>query len=443
MAAQIKGPKIFFGWWTVLASGLLSLWGFGYYAYGISALFLPISTELGFSRALTSVAASIGRFEGGFEAPIAGWVADKFGPRWIVFIGIFVASISLCLMYYIHSLWSFYLVWGLLFGTGLNTALAVPLDTAISNWFVKKRGVALSIKWVFSGLSGVLILPLVAWLITVVGWRMACVIGGVVLGVVGLPMVWFWIKSHRPEYYGMLPDGAKMKEEDAHHEQDQDSMINKGVEYAAEVQEVEFTLRQAMKAPAYWLLILVMAVYGLVAPAINIHCIPFLMDRGISTVMAATMMAIMIGASIPSRYIGGVIADRLDIKQLRYAMAGAYFLQAVGLIIFLFHQTVAMIYVWFILYGIGMGAGITLNPSITARYFGRKAFGLIRGTSMFFLTPVGVAAPIYAGWVYDTTGQYISAFVLFAVLLVVSSAILPFVKPPKQPEVITDIRKIA
>jgi MFS family permease len=102
-----------------------------------------------------------------------------------------------------------------------------------------------------------------------------------------------------------------------------------------------------------------------------------------------------------------------------------------------------MIYVWFILYGIGMGAGITLNPAITARYFGRKAFGLIRGTSMFFLTPVGVAAPIYAGWVYDTTGQYISAFMLFAVLLVVSSAILPFVKPPKPPAVITDIRKIA
>ncbi|MBN1382463.1 MAG: MFS transporter [Deltaproteobacteria bacterium] len=441
MAGIVKTPKIFFGWWTVLASGLLSLWGFGYYAYGISALFLPISTELGFNRALTSVAASIGRFEGGFEAPLAGWIADRFGPKWIVFGGILVASVSLVLMYYIHALWSFYVVWGLMFGTGLNTALAVPLDTAISNWFVKKRGVALSIKWVFSGLSGVLILPLVAWLITVVGWRMTCVIGGLVLGIAGLPMVLSWIKSHRPEVYGMLPDGAEMTEDDPG--QDQDLVIHKGVRYAAEVKEVEFTLRQAMKTPAYWLLILVMAVYGLVAPAINIHCIPFLMDRGISTVMAATMMAIMIGASIPSRYIGGVVADRLDIKQLRYAMAAAYFLQAIALIIFLLYQTVFTIYVWFILYGIGMGAGITFNPAITARYFGRKAFGSIRGTSMFFLTPVGVAAPIYAGWVYDTTGQYISAFMLFAVLLTVSAAILPFVKPPKPPAVITDIHQIA
>jgi len=443
MVADARAPKIFFGWWTVLASGLLSLWGFGYYAYGISALFLPIATELGFSRALTSVAASIGRFEGGFEAPIAGWITDKFGPKWIVVAGVFVASVGLVLMYYIHSLWSFYLVWGILFGTGLNTALAIPLDTAISNWFVKKRGVALSIKWVFSGISGVLILPLVAWLITVVGWRMTCVIGGLIMGIVGLPMAWYCIKSRRPEYYGMMPDGVHFQNGRMNYDADHEAVINRGVEYAAEVQEVEFTLRQAMKTPAYWLLILVMAVYGLVAPAINIHCIPFLTDRGISVVLAATMMAIMIGASIPSRYIGGLIADRVDIKHLRYAMAASYFLQALGLIIFLFHQSIVMIYVWFILYGIGMGSAITLNPAITARYFGRKAFGSIRGTSVFFLTPVGVVAPIYAGWVYDSTGQYISAFIIFAALLVVSAAILPFVKPPKPPEVITDIRKIA
>ena len=62
-----------------MASGLLCLWGFGYYAYGISALFIPIASELGFSRAQTSVAASIGRFEGGFEAFIAGWIFDTTG----------------------------------------------------------------------------------------------------------------------------------------------------------------------------------------------------------------------------------------------------------------------------------------------------------------------------------------------------------------------------
>lgn len=439
MTKEKESSGIFFGWWTVLASGFLCLWGFGYNAYGISALFKPIASELGFNRANTSIAAGIGRFQGGFEAPIAGWITDRFGPKWIVFIGTLIAAISLLLMYFINSLWSFLLVWGLLFGTGINTALAIPLDTAITNWFVKKRGVALSIKWMFSGISGAIILPMIAWLIPLVGWRNTCVIGGLVMGVIGLPLVLFFLKSNRPEYYGLLPDGAKFEEETS----DQDSMINKGIEYAAEVQEVEFTLRQAMKTPAFWWLIVVQAVYGLVAPALNIHCIPFLTDRGISPFTAAILMALMIAASIPARYIGGLFSDRVQIGQMRHVIAGSYVMQAVGMGVYMLHQTEAMIYVWFILYGFGMGAALTLNTSIRARYFGRKAFGTIQGMSSLFLTPVGVAAPIYAGWVYDTTGAYTSAFWLFTILLVVSSAILPFVRPPKAPAVITDIRSIA
>ncbi len=80
-----------------------------------------------------------------------------------------------------------------------------------------------------------------------------------------------------------------------------------------------------------------------------------------------------------------------------------------------------------------MGAAITLNPSMRARYFGRKAFGTIQGTSMMLLTPVGIAAPIYAGWIYDTTGSYLTAFSLFTGLLGVASSILFFVQPPQTP----------
>ncbi len=421
--------KIFFGWWTVLASGFLCLWGFGYYAYGISALFKPISTELGFNRANTSIAAGIGRFEGGFEAFFAGWITDRFGPKWIVFGGIALASLSLFLMYFIDSLWSFLLVWGVLFGTGINIALAVPLDTAITNWFVKKRGVALSIKWVFSGFSGVLILPLVAWLITRVGWRMTCVIGGLVFALIGLPLVLLFLRSRRPEYYGLLPDGAEVEAGLT----DRAALIHRGIAYAAEVQETEFTLGQALRTPAFWLLILVQSVYGLVAPAINIHGVPFLTDQGIAPLTAATMMSLMIGASIPARFLGGLIADRIAIGRMRMVLAFSYLLQAIGIGLYMLHQTRWMIYIWFLLYGFGMGAGITLNTSIRARYFGRKAFGTIQGTASLLLTPVGVAAPIYAGWVFDRTGSYISAFWLFTALLALSSAILPFVRPPKPP----------
>jgi sugar phosphate permease len=435
----LRFPHIFPGWWTVLAGGLLALWGYGYNAYGISALFKPISQEFGFKRAATSVASSIGRFEGGIEGPITGWVTDRFGARYVILLGVFFMSLALLLMRLVNSLWSFYLIWGVMLGTGSNIALSLPIDTTISNWFVKKRGVALSIKWVFSGLSGVLVMPLIAWMLTVKDWRFACTVGGVVMGVVGMPIAWFLFKPHRPEYYGLLPDGAIASDLQG---ANQNNVIERGVQYASEVREVEFTLRQALRTPPFWVMVAVQAVNGLVGPVMSIHCIPFLTDMGVDPIKAAGMMSIWITASLPTRFIGGWAADRLKINQLRYLTSLAYFLQAVGVVIFLKYQSISIVYVWFILYGFGQGLVTSVNPLIRGRYFGRKAYGSISGISSLIMTPIGVAAPIYAGWIYDTTGSYVHAFGQFSVLLGVSTVLALFVLPPKPPAQMGDVRKI-
>ncbi|MFC2044178.1 MFS transporter [Chloroflexota bacterium] len=438
MIKKRRFPKIFFGWWTVLVSSILSLWGSGYYHYGFSALFKPIASELGFSRAVTSVPAAIGRFEGGIEGPISGWATDKFGPRWIVLFGVFMVSLGLIMMNFIQSLWAFYVAWGFILGTGINVALSIPLDTAITNWFVKKRGLALSIRWVFSGLSGVLILPLIALLIYTQGWRMTCLIGGVVMVLVGLPLAWFCLKRYRPEYYGMLPDGATVKGEVG----DTKRTIDRGVKYAAEVEEAEFTLRQAIRTPALWLIVTAHGIHAMASPAINVHGIPFLTDMGIEPIRAASMIAMMALASVPARFVAGLVVDRSRKNYLRFVIGGAYLLQAIGFGIFVLNQTIPMIYVWFILYGLGHGAALAGFVMVLARYFGRKAFGSIRGLSSLVMTPVGVAAPIYAGWVYDTTDSYIIAFILIGVLVAFAAVLLFMARPPKTPAQVTDVRKI-
>ncbi|MFC2006958.1 YbfB/YjiJ family MFS transporter [Chloroflexota bacterium] len=101
-----------------------------------------------------------------------------------------------------------------------------------------------------------------------------------------------------------------------------------------------------------------------------------------------------------------------------------------------------MIYVWFVLYGFGYGAGLTLSTIPRARYFGRKAFGSIHGSSTMLQAPGSIIAPIYAGWVYDITGSYITAFMLFGAVLVFAVVLAPFARPPKLPAKITEINKI-
>jgi len=422
----------------VIAGGLLALWGHGFHTYGFSAFFKPIATELNFNRTATSVASSIGRFEGGFEAPLTGWLTDKFGPKWIVIIGVFIIGLALLLMNYVDSLWSFYLVWGVILGTGINIGLTLPVDKAITDWFVKKRGMALGTKMVFSGLSGSLILPLVAWLISTYDWRVTASIGGLVMWFVGIPLVWFVIKQRRPEYYGLLPDGASVEG----NVDDTRDIITRGVEYAAGVEEVEFTVRQAMRTPTFWMLMVVNACHSLAMPAMNVHGIPFLTDWGMEQVSAAGVLAIMVASSIPTRFIGGFLADRISRGHLRFLMGGAYLVQAAGFAVFLLNQTTAMIYVWFVLYGIAQGIGIGIMAPMRARYFGRKSFGSIAGVSRLFMTPVGIAAPIYLGWVYDTTGSYISAFVIIAGLVALSGVMAFFVMPPKPPSQIGEVGKI-
>ncbi len=437
MPKRIRFPKIFFGWWTVLTGGILTLWAAGYYSYGFSALFKPISSELGFSRAETSAPASIGRLEGGFEGPIVGWITDRFGPRWIVLFGVFIIGLGLIFMYFIHSLWPFYFIWGIMVGAGHNIATTVPVDAAISNWFVKKRGVALGIKMALAGLSGGVVLPLVAWLITVQGWRMTCAIGGVVMWIVGFPLAWFFLRQHRPEYYGLLPDGATVKEEPTETSQ----MIDQGVRYAAEVKEVEYSLRQATKTATFWFMVVANATLNLGFQLMSVHCIPFLTDTGIDPLKAASMMSIYIGVSIPFRFVGCFIVDRIKKENLRFILGGAFLLQTLGFVVFLLNQTVTMIYVWFVLYGIGMGLAFVMSV-MRARYFGRKAFGSIQGISQMFGAPIGVLAPMYAGWVYDTTGSYITAFTLVTGLLAISSVFMVFIPLPKPPAQVTDVHKI-
>ena len=85
---------------------------------------------------------------------------------------------------------------------------------------------------------------------------------------------------------------------------------------------------------------------------------------------------------------------------------------------------------------------MTVNPMLMSRYYGRKAFGSIRGASMLYITPMGIIAPIYAGWVFDTTGSYMSAFTLFSALLIFAGIIACFILPPKPPSQIVSINKI-
>ncbi len=426
---ETKRPRrgIYFGWWSVIFIGIISGLGHGFNTYGISVFFKNISADLGLSRAATSWAPGVGRLQGGITSPAVGWLSDRFGPRWLVIFGIALAGTGLVLMNYITQAWQYYVVWGAMIGLGLNIGLTVACDKKISDWFVRRRGLAMGIKFGLIGVLGVLVVQVVTSLLGLHGWRGVCLIWGIIM-FASIPFAFWLIRPRRPEYYGLLPDGADTSQDS---EEDKQDMLARGVRYASGVQETEYTFRQAARTGTFWLLIGVFSVHNIMASAFNLHAHPFLTDNGLSEAAASGLMGMMIFFSIPSRLFGGIIADRIPKARLQFLLTAALLLQVIGLGTFLLFQSIPAIYVLLACHGLSSGAVTPLVILIIGRYFGRKAFGSILGTMVFFLAPVGLLAPVYYGWIFDSTGSYNPAFLTVLVLAAVATVITFFIRSPK------------
>ena len=422
-------PRIFFGWWSVSFIGLISGVGHGFNAYGISVLFLPISKELGLNRAATSWAPGIGRLEGGITSPLVGWLSDKFGPRWIVIFGIIVAGGGMIMMNYITEAWQYYVAWGALIGLGLNIGLTVAVDKTINDWFMRRRGLAQGIKFASLSILGIVVVQIITPLMKISDWRFTCLLFGIIM-LASIPLAYIFVRPHRPEHYGMLPDGADTGEGKEDEEVD---MATKSAGYASRYQEIEYTFKQAIKTRTFWLMNVAFSVQYIVAGGFNLHVHPFLTDTGLTDAAASGLMGIMIFFTLPSRFFGGLVADRVPKNRVQFLLMAAFLFQVIGLGTFLLFQNIPAAYILLACHGISSGAVTPLVIIILGRYFGRKAFGSILGTMVALLSPMGMISPVFYGWVFDTTGSYNNAFIMALVLVVLAVAISCLLRIPKLP----------
>lgn len=422
-------PRIFTGWWSVIFIGIVSGLGHGFNTYGISVFFKDIAGELELNRAYTSLAAGMGRLEGGITSPLVGWLSDKFGPRWIVIIGTFIAGLGMISMYFVTQVWQYYVAWGAMIGLGLNIGLTVACDKMINDWFIRRRGLAQGIKFALISVFGIVVLQVITWLNDVRDWRFTCLIWGFIM-LASIPFAYIFIKPQRPENYGWLPDGAEVG---PGVEKSREEMIERGVSYASSLQETEYSFKQALKTSTYWLLIIGFTVHNFIAGGFNVHVFPFLTDISIDEAAASGMMSMMVFFMIPSRFFGGIVADRVPKRHLQLLLVGAFLLQVIGISTFLSSRSILSVYVLLACHGLSSGAVTPLIILVLGRYFGRKAFGSILGTMIAFLAPMGLLSPVFYGWVFDNNLSYDTAFITALVMAAIAAVTTFFVRPPRPP----------
>ena len=410
---------------------MIALYGGGSFFFGFSIFFKPVSDEFGWSRAVTSGAFALSQAEGFIEGPIVGPLVDRFGPKKLMLIGISMVSIGFIALSFVNSLFTFYLVYVVLLAVGFNTGFFVASQTAVGNWFIKKRSLALGILTTAFGFGGGLMSPFIAHLILNYSWRSAAIILGIGMAVIGLPFA--LLVRHKPEQYGYLPDGESTESgniETLPQEKDSQSEVStRATTMADSSQEVNFTIWEAFRTPVFWMLSVAFALRTFAISAVVVHQIPLLIDRGINEQTAAGILGLMGFMSVPGRLLFGYLGDRFN---KRYLLVITYLLQTLGLYILLTAESIIQLYLFTFVFGLGWGAPALLL-AIRGDYFGRKHFATIAGVQQSIVAIGTIVGPIFAGWVFDVTQSYEVAFTAFIISVSIGAVICFFAKQPKPP----------
>jgi OFA family oxalate/formate antiporter-like MFS transporter len=394
--ASRRPGNIFYGWWIVLACFLISLYVGCIVFYGFTAFFDPLVKEFGWSYTEISFALSLRGLEMSLLSPVFGFLVDHYGPRRLALWGVIAIGAGFVFLSFTQSLPMFYSSI-ILIAFGVGGCATVVFMRVVTNWFRRKIGLAFGLLTSGFGASGILI-PAVVWLIDDFGWRTAVVILGVVMWVIGIPLV-FVIRDN-PETYGLLPDGDKTE-----------SQIKvKSGETVEDADGVSF--RDALRHKAFLFLTLSEGIRMMVLMAVITHIMPYLDLLHIPRTTAGFIAGLVSVLSIAGRLGFGWLSDFFD---KRYIIAISLGLMSLGMFA-LCHADIGWVMILFlVLFPTGFGGVTSIRGAILQEYFGRKAFGRLIGLVMGVSAFGGMIGPTLAGFIFDTTGSYYYTWIGFGI----------------------------
>jgi MFS family permease len=390
--------KVFYGWWNVAAMfpAMLVHAGAAFYVFGI--FYKPLFTEFGWNRVQVAGAITIYLVTVGLSAPLIGRLADLYRPKKVIITGTVTAGIAFALLSRIDALWQFYFLY-LVLGLSFSACGAVPVNTAITNWFTRKRGMAIGIAMAGVSLGAFTITPAGAYILAWAGWRVTYLFLAVVTVVLVVPPMLFAMRN-TPQELGLLPDGDIPG-----------SAISNpaatGHNPIPHETGADWTLRTASRTAVFWLICLSFYLIYFGIGAVLQHQIMFLTDMGIPLTAAAFALGVtgLIGGL--GKIVIGLICDRFSAK---HVTAFCFALQALGILILLFAKSMTVVWIFAVVFGFSMGGQLALQPIMVGYFFGLRSFGTIYGI-VLMAGAVGTATgPILAAMIYNAAGSYFYAF---------------------------------
>jgi sugar phosphate permease len=416
-SAQTQEQKgLFYGWWIVIIGCIQDAVKGGTYNTGFTLYFLPVLTELGLSRAAMSLPFSLARFESALEGPLVGYLIDRFSPRVMMALGSALAGLGFVLLSFTHSYVFFLLVFMGFLTLGFQAGFNHACMAAVNHWFLRRRGLAMSIVQTGQAIGGVVIFPLVAVAVLNWGWRTAALLSGVLVLILA-PLA---LLVHRsPESLGLLPDGERRAP-------DSPSGATVRVVHRSRQGE-EFTTREALHTPAFWLLAAFHGLRNVPYAGVSVHLVPMLVWKGLDEPTAAFYVGLLAFCTVIVRPLTGWLGDRWS-KQM---IGGAgVMLGALGLSLLTVSEGQAWLIVLFVMLFSFSDAINSVTWALVGDFFGRQQFATIRGWIGMVQSFISMPGAVCTGWIYDRTQSYTYALLAFIVVYGLAALVLSLATHP-------------
>jgi len=389
----------FFYGWLLVAIAFITM------ALGVNArtafslLFPAILDEFGWDRGVAAGAFSFGFLVSAVVTPFVGRLMDLRGPRVVVELGVLTMGAGMILASIVCEPWQLYLTLGALVGGGVNCLAYTGQSLYLTNWFVRRRGLALSIAFSGVGVGSITILPWFAWMIGSAGWRTACVAFGILLIVLLGPVN--LLLRRRPEDMGLRPDGLVSNDVSS-------DQVGNVVDRAWAA--VNWTLWRALRTRRFWWL--AVGYFGGLFSwyAVQVHQTKYLIEIGFGPGEAAWALGLVSLVAVPGQVVLGHLSDRIGREWVWMIGNLGFVICYLCLIGLRSAPTLLLLNLMVIAQGtFGYSLTSVMGP-IPAEIFEGPHFGSIFGTLMVAAILGGAAGPWVAGIVYDATGSYSAAW---------------------------------
>ena len=407
--SQETAKGIYRGWYIAGVSGLSIGAVLGTVQFAFSLFILPLEDEFGWSRTQVNGALTVGVVSG-ILSPFIGNMMDRVGARWTMAGSIALVAFAFLLRSVMTELWQFYLFSALMFA-GTPGATMMPAGRLVNAWFPRIRGRMMGIVTAGNNFGSMIAIPIIAALITLVGWRWT--FGVLAIGLLGMAMLVALV----------IRDTADDVRKEQNKRWAPDSSESRNILNTNE----GFNASEALRTSAFWFLVIGMTLQQFVRTGVVSQLVPHLQKVGFSLSMATGAMMLLAFFGMSSKLIFGRLSETIT---ARLAFVVIMILQVAGLAVLIVSGGSIATWAAIVVFGLGMGGVGALTPLVITDMFGLKQFGSIMGlTRMPLILPV-FAGPIMAGMIYDSTGDYNLMFGITIGLLIISIAAFMLTKTP-------------